>query len=405
MNRKIIAALFAALLLFAAFVPAGAQSPNPPSPDPNSAWGQVFNSDGTLNSSLKDGGQVTQQANWMPSVLGVSIPATYHVYYTQSGDTVVIPNAVTQFFMDTNPQESGLSSAASEFESGAGFVEDIIAQATGGQPVQVNNQYVGDSQFAQDVISGQTNIWSLGMTTAMMVFSLLGSTTIQDKDLYLGALMYTPDQCAGAPGGCVVENTPVVVPQNPQPPKPANCPGSSVHPGAISSGGSKTYPQYPLVVGQDPNKTGATMSFHASVAPTIYIYFIQVPITSRKFNPTTGTYHTVTTGYRCVQQTKTYPECIAAASGLISLTQDSRDWILNTLSIQYPKAYIHQPFFSFGGSGCSWSSSGNAQIDDPGTWTISVMGRTSGTPVSGPRGFSGGGSPFDVWLKEVEIIK
>ena len=99
------------------------------------------------------------------------------------------------------------------------------------------------------------------------------------------------------------------------------------------------------------------------------------------------------------------PDALCSASGLISLTQDSRDWILNTLSIQYPEAYIHQPFFSFGGSGCSWSSAGNAQIDDPGTWTISVMGRTSGTPVSGPRGFSGGGSPFDVWLKEVEIIK
>ena len=224
--------------------------------------------------------------------------------------------------------------------------------------------------------------------------------------LYTYMLMYTPGQCAGVPGGCTAQNMPPAPPPAPANPPPVHCPGSSVHPGAISDGGSKTCPPYPLVVGQDPNKTGVNLSFHASVAPTIYIYYIQVPITARQCSPLTGLCHSVTTGYRCVQQSRSYPECIASASGSISLTSASRDWILNTLSLQYPEDYIHDPFFSFGGSGCAWSASGKGvQIDDPGTWDIAISGRTSGTPVSAPRGFSGGGSPFDVWLKEVEIIK
>ena len=414
MSRKIVFSLILVALLVVVTIPAGAQSPNPPAPDPNSAWAGVFNPDGTLNSSLKDGGQMTQQASWMPSVLGVSIPATYHVYYTSSGNTVVIPNAITEFFMNANPQESGLSEAASEYESSGGFITDILGQAAGGQPLQTSlGQNVSPDQFAQDMISGQANIWSLSLSTAFNTLNLLASTTLHDQDLYLAALLYTSDECAEAPRGCTAQNLPPSPPPAPAIPPPSKCPAPSVRPGAISYGGSKTYPPYPLVVGQDPSKTGVDVSFHASVAPTIYIYYIQVPIRSCETGPDgAGNYdcgggsgHMVTTGYRCVQQSRSYNECIASASGSISLSSASRDWILNTLSVQYPEAYIHKPYFGFGGSGCAWSASGQGvQIDDPGAWLIAIAGRTSGTPVSGPRGFSGGGSPFDVWLKEVEII-
>ena len=102
--------------------------------------------------------------------------------------------------------------------------------------------------------------------------------------LYTYMLMYTPGQCTGVPGGCTAQNVPPAPPL-PRNPPPAHCPGSSVHPGAISDGGSKTWPPYPLVVGQDPNKTGVNLSFHASVAPTIYTYYIQVPITCPPVQP------------------------------------------------------------------------------------------------------------------------
>ncbi|MBK8781693.1 MAG: hypothetical protein IPO22_07760 [Anaerolineales bacterium] len=78
---------------------------------------------------------------------------------------------------------------------------------------------------------------------------------------------------------------------------------------------------------------------------------------------------------------------------------------MNELSIRYPEAYLHHPYFSFGGSGCAWSGSKDkVQVADPGNWNMLMSGRTSGTPVSGPRTFSRN-STFEVWLKEVVIVK
>jgi len=419
MNRKLVAILLAIVMISLVILPVYADGKQPP-PDPKSAWGNVFDKNGHLLPGITDGGQKVENVNWMPSILGNPIPATFHIYYTPNGDTVVIPNAITEFFMAAHPDESGLNTAANTYGTGLGYLEAILGAAFGGNQIQVNlnglPQYVTPDQFAQDMINGQTNIWSLPLSSAWNVLSLLYNTSVGDQNLYLLALLYTSDQCENAPGGCDASNlpTPGALTPNPTNPPPISCPPPSVIPGAISYGGSKLSPAYPLVVGQDPNKTGVTLSFHASVAPTIYNYYIQVPIQSCQPGPNGGgnydcdgdTGHKVITGFRCVEQSRSYPECIASASGSISLSASSRDWILNTLSILYPGTYIHKPYFSFGGSGCSWSGGGaGVQIDDPGIWGISIVGRTSGTPVSAPRGFSGGGSPFDVYLKEVSIIK
>ncbi len=417
-QRLHLIVLLIAFYIFTFNIPARAQSGSPP-PDPNSAWGQVFDSQGNLLPNVKDGGQVTQNTNWMPNIpLVGSIPATYHVYYTPSGNTVVLPNAVTEFFMAANPQESGLNNAASSYGYGAGYLTSILGAAFGGNNIQVNLNgvptYVSPNDFAQDMINGQTNIWSMPLGTAWNVLNnLLNSASESDQNLYLLALLYTPDQCGMAPGGCVTQNLPPDTPPIKTPPPPTQCPSPKVIPGAITSGGGKTYPPYPIVVGQDPNKTGVTMQFHASVAPTIYITYQQVPIKSCESGPISGgaydcgggTGHLETTGFRCVQRSQSFNECIAGAAGSISLAQSSRDWILGELQLHFPGAYIHKLFFSFGGGGCAWSARGNAQIDDPGFWDIAIAGRTSGTPVSAPRGFGGGGSPFSVALDETVIIK
>src|SRR5512138_94402 len=91
-----------------------AQSENPPV-DSGGAWSEVVNADGSINySNLTDGGVVTQPADWMPNIpLVGQVDAEYHVYYTPSGNTILMPTATTLFFMSANPSESGFNAASS----------------------------------------------------------------------------------------------------------------------------------------------------------------------------------------------------------------------------------------------------------------------------------------------------
>lgn len=423
--RKIITALFSVLALTALVTPAFA----PAHADGCSGvWCEVLGQDGMVDySKLKDGGVVQQQADWMPNVPLIGpIKASYHVYYTASGNKVLMPTATTLLFMAANSSESGwnaaqtlgtsgLSGAAgSNGTSGVGLAAlgQMLGYITGSNPsfLPAGSGVSNATDFFNQVFSGQTNLWSLDPGKFSDLLRSIGKDDLGDHALYTYMLLYAPDQCASTPGGCLAMSTPAPT----QAPPPSDCPAPSIVLGAISAGGQETYPNHPLVVGQDPNKTGVNISAHASVAPTIYTYYTQEPVHSCEPGAVNGLYtcwtggtggHTVTT-YTCVQHTQTFSECIASASASVTLSQTSRDWILHTLSIRYPKAYIHNPYFSVGGSGCSWSGSANAlQIDDPGTWNIRISGYTSGTPVSGPRGFGISGSDFDVSLKEIVIVK
>lgn len=210
--------------------------------------------------------------------------------------------------------------------------------------------------------------------------------------------------------------TPQPSPTPPTPPPPSSCPDPQVIPGEINISGAKTWPDYPLVVGQDPDRHGVNLTFSASVEPTIYKFWTQEPEeacvpgpdSSGQYNCGGGTGHKVVTGFTCVEHTQTFTECIASARAEISLSKESRDWILNgELQTRYPGAYLHHPYFLFSGhTSCSWSSMQNhVQVADPGTWIMKVSGRTTGTPVSAPRMFSQSVGSFDVWLKEVMIVR
>ena len=132
---------------------------------------------------------------------------------------------------------------------------------------------------------------------------------------------------------------------------PTACPDPSIKLGAISASASLLDPPYPLVVGQDPDKRGVDVSFSASVSPTIYTYYTQEPIeecvpgttASGQYNCTKKGVrgHSEQTGFQCVSHTQSYSECITSASASISLSKESRNWILNELSIRYPEAYLH----------------------------------------------------------------
>jgi hypothetical protein len=431
---KKIFALFMLVFILMTFLPARQVFAQ------DSAWSEVVDSNGDiLYDRMTDQGVVTQAADWMPSitlpVVGtVSIPAEYHSYVTESGNTVLMPTATTLFFMASNASESGYLAAASTMGTGGpsvgldaatgiagiGAVWGAMMDHAGGAEMMSAIQQAGFNgptaaqDFFQSVASGQTNIWSLGPAGLGNFLTSLSSPSVADGNLYTYMLLYAPGQCGSTPAGCSAAQlaltataVPTPLPPTATPPPPTKCPGSSVKLGAISASASKLDPPYPLVVGQDPGKRGVDVAFSASVAPTIYTYYTPVPIYEERCKTVLGVQKcsNVVTGYSCQVHTKSYPECIASASSSMSLSKDSRDWILNELSIRYPEAYLHHPNFSFSGGGCKYSASKNhVQVADPGNWNMKISGNTSGTPVSGPRSFSRS-SVFSAWLKEVVIIK
>jgi hypothetical protein len=419
--------LITLLILFSGLPPAVFAQGTTPPVDPNSSWAEVVNPDGSINyASLTDGGVVNQPADWMPNIpLIGSIPAEYHVYYTPSGNSIVMPTASTLFFMAANGNESGFLSAVSTMgTSGLSTVNsnngNVVGFASLGAffGALVGNQNIGlptstnATDFFNQVISGQTNLWSLGPLGLGNFLKSLAKTSLTDGNLYSYMLMYAPGQCATVPGGCTSAQmallasltlTPPPPTEVVTPPAPSECPDSSIKLGAISASASLLDPPYPLVVGQDPDKRGVDVSFSASVAPTIYTYYTSEPVYEKCKTKPCG--RKEITGYTCEKHIESYSECITSASSSISLSKESRDWILNELSIRYPEAYLHHPYFSLSGGGCAWSASkDHVQVADPGNWNILFSGRTSGTPVSGTRSFSRS-SVFSAWLKEVVIVK
>jgi hypothetical protein len=434
---KKILTLFMLVFILATFLPARQVSAQ------DGAWGEVVDSNGNiLYDQMTDQGVVKQTADWMPSmtlpIVGkVSMEAEYHSYVTESGNTVLMPTATTLFFMASNASESGYLAAASTMGTsgpsvgldaatgiaGIGAIFGSMLNNAGGAEMMSAIHQAGfngptaASDFFQSVANGQTNIWSVNPSGLFNFLGSLSNQSVTDKNLYTYMLLYTPGQCGSTPAGCSAAQTDLLTALLPTPPAPTAaptappskpiCPAPSVKPGAISASASQVAPPYPLVVGQDPDRRGVDVQFSASVAPTIYTYYTTVPIHEEQCRTTMGVQKckNVVIGYSCKMQTRSYPECIASASASMSLSKESREWILNELSIRYPEAYLHHPDFSFSGGGCKYSASKDrVQVADPGNWNMNISGTTSGTPVSGPRSFSRG-SVFSAWLKEVVIVK
>ena len=395
----------------------------------SSMWGEVVDQNGNIRyDNLSDLGTVQQSASWMPSIPGIgSLQASYHEYQTPSGNIVVLPTASTLFFMALNPQDSGLTQADSQLGMGAGMVLEapgIIKGMLEGyiDPAAITGLgYTSQDDFFNAVIAGKQNIWSvLGNKTVDFLWDL-ANQSLTDKSLYTLLLLYTPGDCAKIPGGCPVNAN------LPSPSVPPSCSTPIVTSGAITVTAHKVAPLNPIVIGQDPEKRGADVTWEVRVDPTSYTYGVKVPVMgnvcvagSGTSNCTTsnnqpGTLQQVVVGYNCVQHTKLFPEGLNWATPFASLSQASRDWILNTLSLHYPKAFLHNPSFSFRGDPSKGSLQGNTfvwtlsqshiQVADPGYFDLGVSGSTSGTPVSSPRGFSRTGGQFGVYLMESVIIQ
>ncbi|HXF85489.1 MAG TPA: hypothetical protein VNK49_08870 [Anaerolineales bacterium] len=432
MRNKLINALLA-VCFFTMFVvpPASAQDSNPP----GGAWAEVVDANGNINfSNLTDGGVITQPADWMPSIPGIGqANAEYHVYYTPGGNTVVVPTLTTYLFMAMNPDESGLSASVGALsmnaENSSGYATDSAFMAgilSGNLSISDYTSFVASGftnwgEFFSSVNSGETDIWSFpALDSLNFLFDLIKMGS-QDANLYSVLLLYTPDQCIHVPGGCTAEQLSLLLPPptlDDDPPTPSVCPAPVVEPGRIVRSGQLVYPNFPLVVGQDPDKTGVDISVTVYVEPTIRRTWTPEPVTECRPGPNANGVTNCTTqngqaghekvvDWECKEHVETYNECISFASTVLRLSDESKDWILNELSIRYPGAYLHNPRIALGSErSCSISETyEHIQTADPGWWDITISGQTSGTPITAPRNFSGAAGRFSVWLKETAIIK
>ena len=425
---KNIFLLFVALCLVAFPVFVKAQQ-NPPS---GGAWGEVVDGNGNiLYGNLTDLGIVQQQVDWMPSIPGISLPASYHEYQTPSGNIVVMPSATTLFFMALNPDVSGLNGASSVLGNGIGALEMLTAGFL--TPAKLQSLgYVDSGTFFADVISGQTDIWSAFGGDMLNFLQSLISTSLTDQQLYTLLLLYTPDMCNQVPGGCPIGAD---IPTPPPPHTNDNeCGTATTTVGQISVTAQKTAPNNAMVVGQDPNKVGVDLTWTVRVEPTTYTWWEKIPkydwvchgwhhgdgpadcrtSPSKWYND--GILRHDQVGYDCVSHTDTYPEALRWATAYADLAQSSRDWILTgDLQIRYPGAYLHNPDFSFAGFAANGSFQGNTfvwalskphvQVADPGWFSLDVAGATTGTAISSGRPFRLNGGSFPVYLEEVAIIQ
>jgi hypothetical protein len=443
LRTKLFSLCVAVLVALTLIVPAQAQEGTPGS----TGWGDFFDADGVLKPGVTQT-EVSRPADWMPSInilgqWGVEMQATYNVYTAPDGATAMTPSASTLLFMAMNPQESGLANANGEVALGAGaalqafgsvlggnitaqqLVSDVIQQV-GGAALS----YVDANHFADAIISGNGNAWSFlggANSDTWHIFEQLMRSSTQQGNLYLVALIY--DSCAKAPGGCppqlcqssptacglpapvVPEVLPPGVEPPPLPTAPPSCPGPSVSQTTPTSSIEKGGPNFPLVVGQDPEQRGADVEASVNIPNVIYTWHEPIfePETvcqgGKKGVPQTCQVIQVFKG--CRAHRESLPERVTNARATATLTDTSRDWIIHELGATWYGAYIHQDSFNLkqyghptagcGGNSCSFTlSATKVPFADPGYFDLKVQVNTAGTFFNGrmitkPRVLGGSG--------------
>jgi len=186
-------------------------------------------------------------------------------------------------------------------------------------------------------------------------------------------------------------------------------------------------PASPLVVGQDPDKRGADVQLEVIIPPTIYDYYIPVPVWEEveECNLPDGGYTGVldcktdnilpaNNGYwtstmqlvriDCEHHVDVYPEQIADVQAQALLTETSKEWIVHDLGAYYYGAKVYESSYNLvpgmrqanvgcdGGGTCTANTLvEKIQFRDPGYYALSVRVQTAGTPVTSPRLLTGGG--------------
>jgi hypothetical protein len=343
--------------------------------------------------------------------------------------------------MATNPDESGLSNSLGALsgngENSTGYATDaafIAGILSGNMDISdytgfLAAGYTNWGDLFNSILSGETDIWSLPGADTFNFLQAILKIGQNDNNLYSVILAFPQGACAGLPGGCppgMVDYTPPV-PVVVNPPS-CDAPYITTSPITITGGsgagdGGKLAPLHPVVVGQDPQRRGVDLQAHVLVPLITYHYFeafrheellclsgasnsdhYGCPGPASKYaNGASWTpsatdsnkyYEQVHVYFECNEHTITYTDTIAAVTINLSLTEESRQWILTSLEQAYPGAHLKHPSFSFSypgpgfltGSGVTWTHvASGIPVEDPGWWAVTVTVLTTGTPVSGAR--------------------
>ena len=202
--RNIATLLLIALVAAASIAPATTVRA-----DGEGGWGEFLDADGNILPGVIQVGQVTQPADWMPSIPGLPpMEASYNVMVSPNGNTVLMPSATTLFFMAMNPTASGLIDASSAGSSGVGTGIIIAGQVASGngadfisglfQALTGMNQVQAD-QLADAAIAGD-NAWAFGLDDIATILFQLANMSFNDMSLYTVMLLY--GNCMTSPTGC-----------------------------------------------------------------------------------------------------------------------------------------------------------------------------------------------------------
>ncbi len=440
-RAKLISLFIAILVAFSLVIPVQAQnSPDGDNPPPNTtSWGEFFQSDGTLKPGVIDGGEVSQPADWMPNLgpWGITMNATYHVYTAPDGSTMMTPTASTLLFMAINPEGSGLINDNGEVGLGSGFAIQGLGNLVGGnttpqelisgivQALSGNGiTQVDADKFADAIINDQGNVWAFldPRGDTWNIFQQLLTTSLTDQNIYLLAMLY--NTCSDSPYGCPPELcqanpeacgfSPVPTPAVTQTPPPS-CPGPSVTQAQPSLSIAGLDPAYPLVVGQDKDKRGADVRASVSIPPVIYTWYEPIFETEnvcRDGSDGTPVCKKEKTFKGCETHREVLPEQITNSRATATLSDASRNWIVNDLGSQWYGAYVHSASFDlkrYGSpsTGCSGTCSftllaARVPFADPGVFNLLVSVNTAGTFFNGrlitnPRVLSQSGT-IKVWV-------
>lgn len=396
---------------------------------------------GRLSGGLLENG--APQGYYNPGgALTVNISTTqYGVDYSQGIDvnaSVQIPGGTWQ----GNPSEGtgAVPYSGAESQGASGLTTVTIPNTQAGMDIRADalaryNDLLAPNAWGQ-MLSGIHTAWDL-FTLSVLDEQVYGpSTTI---------LIYS--DCTRSPVGCPAEYLAaraLVVP----PPfgfnEPPGCkpPFTTSGPIDISAGpgvgsGGKLAPPYPVVVGQDPQRRGVDIQARVAIPPIIYHYFEAIrreellcvqgypsPYNSGCPGPASeysnawsasmagsDRYHVVDhIWYDCLEHTHVYTDYLAESRITLSLTEESRQWILTSLTQAYPGAHLKHPDFGFdfrgpgslSGSSVVWSTVvSSIPIEDPGNWVVTVSALTTGTKVSAPHFATVGlGQFLDYLLRE-----
>lgn len=395
---------------------------------------------------------------WSKIASGRPYKAEFHAYQAPGGQVLLMPTAQTAFFMAANPEASGITQASEQgqvvnklyggleeitgliagaFAGKDGAAELLASKASGAilsffDHFSINtlsgiNARAGvatdlstgqllasiASNLPELLRSGQTD-WGWAPFFTQNNWHFVNDLVNFDKqigDVNWGNTLLAYNSCEDSPiastGACQSPSQ-VTTCEGPNcgnpPPLHPSCSAPSFDPGAIHFTAEKVSPNYPLVVGQDPQKVGVTVHYHLTIEPTLYHTWVYEQVGTKKVqdpqcladNPNDPNACPVTEEpeMQCVEHTQPYREQVGQIVPKLTLDTHSRDWILTGgLSAVYPGNYLRHPDWnfvsdlwgqaqqSFQGNTFVWDyTARNVQINDPGLWHITLFGGTSGIP-------------------------